>query len=201
MLRTAVWFPAEPLILIKLAILAFSGLFFLAVTATALAGFLVLTGAPRPCVDRAVSPAPPPNAALQANWQDLVTRVQGGEAMALSVTEAQATTLAAGHLEGKDLPVEDLAIFFCPDGTIEAFGKVSVAGLQSDVLVKGRLDTTQAQPTIDIHEIRAGNLPSMVASNLLDALWDGEEARTLPLNMNILSVDVGDGEAIVVIGP
>jgi hypothetical protein len=189
------------LILIRLAILALSGFFFLAVTATALAGFLVLTGAPKPCVDRAVQPAPAPNAALQANWNDVAARVDAGEAVALSVTEQQATDLAAAHLADKDVPVEDLAILFCPDGSTEAFGKVSIAGLSSDVLVKGHLDIYQEHPTVAIEAIKAGNLPNVVAQNLLDLIWQGDEARTLPLTLKILSVDVSDGEAVVVVGP
>jgi len=189
------------LILIKLALLAFSGLFFLAVTATALAGFLVLTGAPKPCIDRAMTPAPPPNAALQANWEDLVARVGAGEAVALSVTEEQATMLALGHLEDKDVPIEDLRIVFCPDGTTEAFGKVTAGGLGSDVLVKGRLDVEGERPRVQIDSIKAGNLPNFVAQGLLDVLWEDEEARTLPVTLNILSMDVNSGEAIVVVGP
>jgi hypothetical protein len=189
------------LILIKLAFLAVSSIFFMAVTATALAGFLVLTGAPKPCVDRAVTPAPAPNASLQANWSDLLTRVNAGEAVALSVTEEQATALAQGHLDDKDVPVEDLQIFFCPDGTTEAFGKVTLAGLSSDVLVKGTLDIEREQPQVQIESIKAGNLPSWVAQNLLDMVWEGEEARTVPVALNILSMDVSNGEAIVVVGP
>ena len=173
----------------------------MAVTATALAGFLVLTGAPHPCVDRSVSPAPAPNPALQANWDNVIPRVDAGEAVALSLTEEQATRLAQDHLDGKNVPVDGLQIFFCPDGTTEAFGKVSLAGISSDVLVKGRLDITGEQPQVQIESIKAGNLPSVVAENLLDLVWDGHQARTLPVTFNILSLDVSDGEAIVVVGP
>ena len=189
------------MILIKLAVLAVSSVFFLAVTATALAGFLVLTGAPNPCIDRTMTPSPPPNEALQANWDGAIARVSAGEAVALSVTEEQATTLAAGHLGDKDVPIEGLRIVFCPDGSTEAFGKVTLAGLSSDVLVKGRLDLEADRPQVQIDSIKAGNLPSAVAEGLLDALWEGEEARTLPVTLNILSMDVNSGEAIVVVGP
>ena len=173
----------------------------MAVTATALAGFLVLTGAPHPCVDRTVSPAPPPNQALQANWDDVVSRVDAGEAVALSLTEDQASSLAQSHLDTTNVPVENLQVYFCPDGTAEAFGKVKVAGLSSDVLVKGRIDIDQAQPRVEIDSIEAGNMPSFVAEHLLDLIWDGQAARTIPLTISILSVDVHDGEAIVVVGP
>jgi hypothetical protein len=189
------------LILIKLAVLAFSGLFFLLFTATALAGFLVLTGAPQPCVDRSVLPASPPNGALQANWDDVAPRVGAGEAVALSLTEEQATMLARDHLRDKDVPVEDLTILFCPDGTTEAFGKVTLAGLSSDVLVKGVLDTDRSQPQVQIQSIKAGNLPSFVSERLLNLVWEGEEARTIPLSISIYSMDVSDGEAVVVVGP
>jgi hypothetical protein len=189
------------LILFRLIFLAITGFFFLAVTATALAGFLVLSGAPHPCVDRSVSPAPPPNEALQANWNDVIQRVDDGEAVALSVTEEQATSLAQGHLEGKNVPVENLQVYFCPDGTTEALGKVKVAGLGSDVLVKGRVDIDRAQPRVEIDSLEAGNLPSFVAERLLDLIWDGEAARTIPLDISILSMDVHDGEAIVVVAP
>jgi hypothetical protein len=189
------------LILLKLAILAASSIFFLAVTATALAGFLVLTGAPKPCIDRAMTPAAPPNGALQANWVDVIPRIAAGEAVALSVTEEQATMLANDHLRDKDVPVESLQILFCPDGTTEAFGKITFAGLSSDVLVKGRLDVESEQPTVQIDSIKAGNLPSFVAERLLDAIWEGEEARTIPVAFGIYSMDVMGGEAIVVVGP
>lgn len=188
--------------LIKLFILALSSFFFLAVTATALAGFLVLTGAPKPCVDRSVSPAPPPNAALQANWDAVFAGgINSSEATAFSLTEAQATMLAQGHLEDKSVPVENLQVYFCPDGTTEAFGEITFAGLKSDVLVKGRLDVTRSDTQVQIESIEAGNMPSFVAENLLNVAWDGDAARTLPVDLNILSMDVGDGEAIVVIGP
>jgi hypothetical protein len=189
------------MILLRLVILAFSGIFFLAVTATALAGFLVLTGAPNPCIDRSMTPAPPPNQALQANWTELVSRVSAGEAVALSVTEDQATMLAEEHLRDKDVPVADMRIVFCPDGSTEAFGKVTVAGLDSDVLVKGRLDVDGEQPRVHIDSIKAGSLPNFVARGLLDMLWEGEEARTLPVELSILSMQVNSGEAIVVVGP
>lgn len=173
----------------------------MAVTATALAGFLVLTGAPQPCVDRAVTPAPPPNEALQANWNDVASRVGAGEAVALSLTEEQATRLAQDHLRDKDVPIENLRVMFCPDGTTEAFGKVTVAGLSSDVLVKGVLDTERDQPQVDIESIKAGNLPSFVAEHMLDMVWEGEEARTIPIDLSIYSMEVTDGEAVVVVGP
>jgi hypothetical protein len=189
------------LILIRLAALALSSIFFLGVTATALAGFLVLTGAPKPCIDRAMTPAPPPNEALQANWENVAERVGAGEAVALSVTEEQATMLATEHLRDKDVPITDLRIVFCPDGTTEAVGKVMVAGLNSDVLVKGYLDVEGEQPTVEVESIRAGNLPNFVAQGLLDLLWEGEEARTLPVSLNILSIEVNSGEAIVVVAP
>jgi hypothetical protein len=190
------------LILIKLAVLALSSIFFLAVTATALAGFLVLTGAPKPCVDRAVQPAPPPNAALQANWNAVFAgTVSRNEATAFSLTEAQATMLAQDHLRDKDVPVENLKVFFCPDGTTEAFGQVSLAGLKSDVLVKGILDVSRDDTQVQIQSIQAGNLPSLVSENLLDLAWESRAARTLPVDLNILSMDVSDGEAIVVVGP
>ena len=181
--------------------LAFTGIFFLAVTATALAGFLVLTGAPKPCIDRAMTPAPAPNAALQANWGDVVQRVGAGEAVALSLTEEQASSLANEHLRDKNVPVETLQVVFCPDGTTEAFGKVTIAGLSSDVLVKGRLDVAGDQPTVQIDSIKAGNLPSFVAERLLDTVWEGEEARVVPVSLSIYSMEVTGGEAIVVVGP
>jgi hypothetical protein len=189
------------LILIKLVFLALSGLFFLAVTATALGAFLVLTGAPQPCIDRAVTPAPPPDAALQANWDGILATTGTGEAFALSVTEDQATTLAQGHLEGKDVPVDDLQVFFCPDGTTEALGKVGFLGLSSDVLVKGTLDTQRRPARVELDSVKLGNLPSWVAESVLDAISEGEEARTLPTNLDLQSMQVGDGEAIVVLGP
>ncbi len=148
----------------------------MAVTATALAGFLVLSGAPKPCVDRSLTPAPAPHEALQANWDDVIPRVNAGEAVALSLTEEQATSLAQSHLEGKDVPVEDLQILFCPDGTTEAFGKVTFAGLSSDVLVKGRLDIQSDQPQVQIESIQAGNVPSVVTQHLLDLVWDGRRS-------------------------
>jgi hypothetical protein len=189
------------LILIKLAVLAFSSLFFLAVAATALAGFLVLTGAPKPCIDRAVSPARQPDPSLQANWDGVLASTSSGEAVPLSVTEEQATTLAQGHLEARDVPVEDLQVVFCPDGTTEAYGKVSILGLSSDVLVKGTLDTQRQPARVELDSVKIGNLPGWVAKTFLDVISEGEGARTLPTNLNVLSMDVKDGEAIVVLGP
>lgn len=175
--------------------------FFLALSATALAGFLVFSGAPSPCVDRAIDPAPESDQALQANWLALLQGVAGGETVTLSITEEQASVLGEGYLRGRDVPAEDVRVHFCPDGTTEVTGTLKLLGLKSDVRARGYLDTTGTQPRVEIESVDAGRFPSSLSRHLLNTVMDEERVLTLPLAVNINELEVTNGEAIVVVTP
>lgn len=189
------------MILFKLFFSLLSASFFLAISATALAGLLVFTGSPSTCVDRSVNPAPEAISDLEANWFGVLQGVGQGETLPLSVTEAQASTLGQAYLRGQDVPIEDLQVFFCPDGTAEALGKLSIAGISSDMLAKGTLDVSGAQPRIEVESVEVGNVPDFVSERLVNLVLDEERVRTLPLSVNITELQISDGEAIAVIGP
>jgi hypothetical protein len=189
------------LILFRLLTLLTTGFIFLAITAVAFGAFLMTNGTPAPCVDRGVDPAAPADDQLQANWLDVVDRVDNGETVQLSVTEDEATTIGQGYLDARNVPVKQLRVYFCRDGTAEATGQVGALGLNSNVLLKGRLDVRGDQPVIEIDEVHAGDFPSFLAKRAVDMLVDEHNARTLPLVQHISAIEYHDGEAIVTLAP
>src|SRR3989304_3918379 len=78
----------------------------------------------------------------------------------LGVSELQATSGGVAFLDGGDVPVDELQVCFCPDGSAEASGKIDVAGLSAKIVVKGTLDLSGDKPRIEIESVRAGSLPS-----------------------------------------
>jgi hypothetical protein len=189
--------------LFKLVTTVLSLFFFGVIASGALAAFLVFNGAPEPCVDRSIQPAPEADTDLQANWLDVLDGVSRGERVQLSVTEEQASILGQGYLDARGVPVEDLRVYFCPDGTAEATGRVhtGLLGLESNVLVKGTLAIDSGTNRIDIDEVHVGQFPNFLASRAYDLLIDENDIRNLPIAENIDEIEYRDGEAIVTVAP
>ena len=162
----------------------------------ALIGFLVFKGSPRPCVDRVVSQSPLALGQLVGDW----SRVLRGTTT-ITVNEDEATSYGADYLRLKDVPVDDLRVHFCPDGTPEATARVKAVGLKTNVLVRGRLDVSGHQPKIVIEEVRAGSLPGWLSKPMVDFLVREQKFVTLVLPGRISSIRYTDGAAIVTAGP
>jgi hypothetical protein len=188
--------------LFKLVGLAFSGVFFLAITLIAAGAFFAFTGTPSPCVDRELNPAPGANQQLQANWLRAIDGISAGERVTLSVTEGQASSIGDGYLDNKGVPVEDLRVYFCPGGEgAQATGKVGLLGIGANVLVEGRLDVTGERPRVELDHVRAGRIPGFISRPLLDLLVDRDDVLTLSALENVSAIEYLDGEALVTIGP
>ena len=166
------------------------------VAGVALIGFLIFKGSPRPCVDRIVSQSPVALGQLATDW----ARVLRGETT-ITVNEEEATSYGADYLRLKDVPVDDLRLHFCPDGTPEATARVKAAGLKANVLVRGKLDVGGPQPKIVIEDVRAGSLPGWLSKPLVDLIVREQKFVTLDVPGRITSVRYTDGAAIVVAGP
>jgi len=188
-------------LVLKLLLIVTSGFFFILVVAVSLSAFLILTGKPKACVDRAVNPAPPPSQELQANWQQMRAQVAAGQTISLAVTELQATSRGVEYLDESDVPVDDFVIHFCPDHSAEAQGRIDVLGLGSNVLVKGRLDVSGEKPRVKLDSFKAGNFPSFIAKRAVQLLLDEKDVRTLDLFDNIEDVEYRDGEVVVTVAP
>ncbi|MPZ47925.1 MAG: hypothetical protein GEU75_01175 [Dehalococcoidia bacterium] len=174
-------------------LLSLAGILFFATVA---AGALVFTGSPDACVDRAVTPSAEASSALVSAWRDFESAAVAGGAE-ITVTELQATSRGVEYIEEKDVPVEDLQVYFCPDGTAEASGKIVVAGLKGKIVVRGTLDLGGDKPGIQIDEIQAGNLPSALAKPAIDLILNTGNFRTLDLDVRLTSIEYGDGAATV----
>jgi hypothetical protein len=173
-----------------------SSLLSLLVIVTVVGAVLAVTGTPEACVDREVPSSPIETIGLVANWAAFEAQASRGEAT-IDVTEAQATSIGTQYIEEKDVPVEDLQVFFCPDGTAEAAGKVSALGISANVVVRGTLDLSGAKPQIQIDEIKAGNLPSSASTSLVNFVLERKDFRTLDIEPRLLEIDYADGTATI----
>ena len=188
--------------LFKLVGLALSSLFFLVIAAAALVAFFAFTGTPSPCVDRSQSPAPGANEQLQANWLRAVDGLSAGERVTLSVTEGQASSIGAGYLANRDVPVDDFRVYFCPgEEGAQATGKVGVIGLAINVLAEGRVDVSGERPRIELEHVRAGRVPGFISAPLLDLFVDRNDVLTVPALEHVSAIEYGDGEALVTLAP
>ena len=101
------------------------------------------------------------------------------------------------YVTAKNAPVDDLQVYFCPNGTAEAAGTLSVAGIKSKVVAQGTLDLSGEKPRIQIDEIRAGNLPSAVAKPAIELVLNTGNLRTLDLGAPIKSITYSDGRVTI----
>ncbi|MEP7216237.1 MAG: hypothetical protein ABI782_08285 [Anaerolineaceae bacterium] len=164
----------------------------MALVAAAALAALMLTGDPSPCVDRTVAGPPEAAAALMARWETFKTSATKGAAN-VTFTESEVTARGIAYKDEKGAPVEDLQVYFCPDGRAQARGKVTALGLSTHVLVTGTLDLTGEQPRILVTDAQAGNLPGALGRRVVDSVLDQGDLRTLRLGARLTSIGYADG--------
>ena len=150
------------------ATLLFGGL-AVVVILVVIGAVLAFSGSPEPCIDRESVPSTAASDELDAAWRAFRARAAAGPAE-LRVSELQATSRGVAYLDEKDVPVDRLQVYFCPDGSAEASGEIDVAGLSAKVVVKG------AKPAVDL-------------------ILDTGNVRTLDLDVNLTAIEFSDGQA------
>lgn len=160
------------------------------VVAVIIAAALVFTGDPAPCVDRVSASSPAAAIAAQAKW-DAFKAARGGATV--SFNEQEVTTRGLAYVDERDLPVRNLQVYFCPDGKAEAKGQIRVLGRNANVLVRGSLDVRGGENVIVVDSVKAGNLPSFIATRAVDTIIDRNDARHLPLGVTLTAANIGDG--------
>src|SRR3972149_3360603 len=100
------------------ASLLFGGLALVAAL-VAIGPVLAFSGSPDPGVDRESVPSTAASNELDAAWRNFRARAAAGAAE-LRVSELQATSRGGAYLDEKDVPVDRLQVYFCPDGSPEA---------------------------------------------------------------------------------
>jgi hypothetical protein len=159
-------------------------------------GVLVFAGSPAACVDRVIEPSTAASNDLRAAWRTYGQQAASGNAT-VTFNEQQVTSRGVEYINEKDVPVDELQVYFCPAGYAEGSGKVSILGLKSKVVVRGTLDLSGPQPRIQIDEVRAGSLPSSIAKPVVDTILDTGNFRTLNLREPIATIRYADGTVTV----
>ncbi len=157
-----------------------------------LGGILVFTGDPKPCVDRSSTASNAAVTALFARWNQFTADAQAGPAT-VTFNEEEATSRAQQYLNEKDIPLDNAQVYFCPSGRGQVKGRVSALGRDINILLEGRVDTTQQPPVIVVDEIKAGNLPSSVAEAIVGDRLDKNGVKVLDFGIPISAVNVVDG--------
>ncbi|MCO5200301.1 MAG: hypothetical protein M9925_01150 [Chloroflexi bacterium] len=155
-----------------------------------LIGILIATGDPAACVDRRSTVSQSAVDALQLKWD---TFKAAGPGASVQFSEAEVTSRGVAYVEERDVPIKDLQIYFCPDGTAEAKGKVNVLGRDVSVLARGTLDVSGGQNRIVVDELKAGNLPPWVSTAVVNQVIDRNNVRDLPLGITLASSISTDG--------
>ena len=149
---------------------------------------------PQACAARDIQYSAAASQELRAQWRAIAQR--GGT---VNFTETQATSRGIDYINEKDAPVEDLQVYFCPQGYAEASGKVKILGMKSKVVVRGTLDLSGPQPQIDIQSVRAGNLPSAAARPVVNAILNAGNLKTLDIDERITQLQYTDGQVAVAV--
>jgi hypothetical protein len=186
--------------IIRVVVILVIGAVGAAVGGLVVGGVLIFTGSPSACVDRVVPISRAESESLKREWDAFAAQSRRAQAT-ITISEAQATSRGVEYIEEKDVPVEDLQVYFCPAGYGEASGKIKVLGLTTKVVVRGTLDLSGDKPRIQIDSVRAGNLPSAVAKPAVDLILDTGNFRTLDIDEHLLRIEYGDGIARVTGGP
>jgi len=98
-------------------------------------------------------------------------------------------------MDEKDVPLNDLQVYLCPDGYGEVTGTVNALSRDINVLIRGTLDLSADQPRIDVQKIEAGNLPSGVGTTIVNQILDRSGVKTLDVDVNITGMSFTDGQA------
>ncbi len=153
---------------------------------------LIFTGSPAACADRVITPDAASSRQLRAQWRDYGQQAARGPAE-VTFTEQQVTSRGVEYVGEKNVSVEELQVYFCPDGTAEASGKIEVLGMKAKVVLRGTLDISGDRPRIQIHGARAGNLPAAIAKPAVDLILDTDNLRALNIKEPIGSITYSDG--------
>jgi hypothetical protein len=154
---------------------------------------LTVTGNPKPCVDRTITPSTAAATALRADWDAFKAAAAAGPAT-VTFSETQVTSRGVEYIDEKDAPVEDLQVYFCPDGTAQATGKVKALGLSANVVVSGTLDLSGEDPRIVVDSVKAGNLPGFLGTRVVNTVLDQGDLREFEFSVRLTSISYGDTE-------
>lgn len=163
-------------------------------------GVLVMTGNPKPCADRQIPVSPAAAQALKEKWDAFAAQAAGGPAN-VTFNESEVTSRGVEYLNEKDVPLNDLQVYLCPDGYGEATGTINALGRDINVLIRGTLDLSADQPRIDVEKIEAGNLPSGVGTTIVNQILDRSGVKNLDVDVNITGISFADAEATLEGGP
>ncbi len=155
-----------------------------------LAGILVATGDPKPCVDRKSTPSGAAAQSMQTRWDAFKLAPPGAS---ISLTEEEVTSRAIDYVNERDVPIKDLQVYFCPDGKAEAKGTANYLGRDINILFRGSLDVSGGKNTIVVDSVDAGNLPSVIGKQIVDQLLNRNNVRDLPLGIVLTSSVSQDG--------
>ncbi len=170
------------------------------VVATVVSGVLVLSGTPTPCVDREIPVSAAASQAFDDKWDAFHDQIKVAPS-AVTFSETEVTSRGVDYLDDAGVPVDDVQIYLCPQGYGEMTGTMSLAGLDADVLIRGTVDVSGDDPSVDIDKIEAGNLPSFIATNLVNAVLDQGGVKTFETDDNLTSIVITDGSVTVAGAP
>lgn len=189
------------MVVVKVMFFAISGIFVLSLAIVGLGVFLVLTGSPKICAAGPNSSRvgdeirPSPSAALAAqlnlNWEDFSFDSETSLAT-IRITESEATSRARQFVEQEDVPIEDVRVYFCDDGTGQIAGRVEALGVDAEFVVTGSLDVNGDQAVLIVDSVNVGNMPGFIADAVFDTILN-EGLRTLELSENLTQVEITDG--------
>ncbi len=189
------------MVVVKIFFMAVSGLFVLSLAVVVVGIFLVLTGSPEVCaagpnstrVGDQILPSPSTVLArqLDRNWEDFSFDSEI-RTVTLWITEAEASSKAREHVIDEDIPVDDIRIYFCDDGTGQIAGRVEALGVDAEFVVTGSLDVSGDRPVLTIDSIDIGRVPDFVSDAVFDVILN-EGDRTLELDENLTEVRISDG--------
>jgi hypothetical protein len=157
-------------------------------------GVLVMTGNPQPCADREIAVSPAASQSMKDKWDAFTAQAAAGPAT-VTFNESEVTSRGVEYLNEKDVPLNDLQVYLCPDGYGEATGTMNALGRDINVLIRGTLDPSSDPPRIDVQKIEAGNLPSGVATRIVNGILDRSGVKTLDVDVNITGISFADAEA------
>jgi hypothetical protein len=163
-------------------------------------GVLVMTGNPQPCADRQIPVSPAAAQALKQKWDTFAGQAAAGAA-SVTFNESEVTSRGVEYLNEKDVPMNDLQVYLCPEGYGEAVGTINALGRDIHVLIRGTLDLSGDQPRIDVQKIEAGNLPSGVGTTIVNQMLDRSGVKNLDVDVNITGISFADAEATLEGGP
>jgi hypothetical protein len=173
--------------LMQTLIVVLIGLIGLIGGAVVVGGVLIFTGSPTPCGNGPIPVSSQASQQMRAAWKEFAVRAARAPANA-AFTESQITSRGVDYIKEKNAPIEELQVFFCPQGYAEASGKVKVLGLNSTVVVRGTVDVSGPKPVVKILSVRAGNLPGSVAKPIVDRVLDAANVRTIDIDEHVTNV-------------